>query len=64
MDGPFVQEEDNAPLKQVEEDLQSVESSVFSHEDESTESGSAASGLAAMGAASTLAKRMGSVGNA
>lgn len=64
MDGPFVQEDDDAPLKQVEEDLQSVESSVFSHEDESMESGSAASGLAAMGAASTLAKRMGSVGNA
>lgn len=53
--------EDDTPMKKIDdEDLQSVESSVFSQENESVESGSAASGLAAMGAASTLALRMGS----
>jgi hypothetical protein len=58
--------EDDAPMKQLDDDdLHSVESSVFSKEEESVESGSAASsGLAAMGAASTLATRMGSDSNA
>ena len=51
---------DDIPMKQIDdEDIHSVESSVFSQENESVESGSAASGLAAMGAASTLALRMG-----
>jgi hypothetical protein len=53
--------EEDAPMKPIDDDdLHSVESSVFSKEDDSLESGSAASGLAAMGAASTLAMRMGS----
>ena len=55
-------DEENSPMKPIhDEDLVSVESSVFSQErDESVESGSAASGLAAMGAASTLAAKLGS----
>ena len=48
------------PMKKLEtEDMQSAASSILSHEDETAKCNGSASGLAAMGTASTLAMRMG-----